>query len=171
MKTYILEREQKLPISRSEVFDFFGDAFNLERITPGFLNFRILSARPIKMAAGTLIEYRLSLYGIPFKWRTRIESWTPDESFVDLQIKGPYALWRHTHTFEELGPKLTLMRDVVQYRIPFGLLGRFAHWLFVRRMLESIFDYRAEATAKLLGSIDRSDRGIKLKFSETAMGD
>ncbi|MGH9843550.1 MAG: SRPBCC family protein [Blastocatellia bacterium] len=102
------------------------------------------------MAAGTIIEYRLSLHGIPFKWRTLIEDWTPDEQFVDRQLHGPYALWHHTHTFEEIAPDQTRMRDVVRYRIPFGPLGRLAHWLFVERSLRRIFDYRAEATARLL---------------------
>ncbi len=152
MKTYLLERKQIIPRSKSETFDFFSDAINLERITPPFLMFRILTPRPIQMAAGTVIEYKLVLYGIPFKWRSLIESWTPEESFVDMQIRGPYALWHHTHTFEEIGPNETLMRDVVRHRIPFGFLGRVAHRLFVKKMLDEIFDYRGTATAQLLGA-------------------
>ena len=151
MHTYILEREQIIPRSRCETFAFFCDAFNLERITPAFLKFRILTPAPISMAEGTLIDYELNLYGIPLRWRTLIERWQPEEKFADTQLNGPYDLWHHTHTFEELGPNRTLMRDRVLYRIPFGIFGRLAHWLFVRRSLEMIFDYRAKTTAEMLG--------------------
>lgn len=150
MKTYILEHEQVIERSRSETFAFFSDAFNLERITPRFLGFRILTARPIHMAAGTLIEYKLSLFGIGFRWKTLIEQWTPEESFVDTQLDGPYALWQHTHTFEAVDAQRTRVRDRVLYRMPFGIFGRIAHALFVRRALEKIFNHRAEVIAGLL---------------------
>jgi hypothetical protein len=150
MHTYVLQREQIIPRSRRETFAFFSDAFNLERITPPFLNFRILSARPIAMAPGARIEYRLSLYGIPFNWSTLIESWEPEERFTDRQLRGPYSLWHHTHTFEEIAPNRTRVRDTVRYQIPFGPLGRLAHWMFVERSLKQIFDYRAQMTARLL---------------------
>lgn len=152
MKTYLLEREQVIPKSRRETFEFFSDALNLERITPPFLNFSVTTAAPIEMKAGTLIDYKLSLFGIPFRWRTLIESWEPDDRFVDTQLKGPYNLWHHTHTFEQVAPGRTLMKDIVRYRIPFGIFGRIAHVLFVRRTLDRIFDYRAAATARILGS-------------------
>lgn len=150
MKTYVLERSQIITKSKSETFEFFSDAFNLERITPPFLRFRIVTPAPIEMAAGRLIEYRLSLFGVPFRWKTIIEKWSPETHFVDRQLKGPYLLWHHTHTFEELGPRRTLMKDIVRYRIPFGPLGQLAHWLFVRRMLDQIFNYRATTTASLM---------------------
>jgi len=158
MKTYLLEREQIISLPVEETYQFFSDAFNLEKITPGFLNFRILTPAPIRMEAGALIEYRLSLFGIPFKWRTLIEEWDVNRKFVDTQIKGPYALWHHTHTFEPLGPRRTLMRDVVRYRIPLGPLGMLAHWLLVEKMLGIIFDYRYRETDRLLngnpGAVD-----------------
>jgi ligand-binding SRPBCC domain-containing protein len=150
MKIYFLERKQIIPRSRSETFAFFSDAFNLERITPPFLRFRIVTPAPIKMEVGAVIEYRLALFGAPIYWRTVIESWTPEESFVDSQIKGPYALWRHTHTFEEKGARMTLMQDLVEYSIPYGQLGRMAHGLFVERWLKTIFDYRAAMIARLM---------------------
>lgn len=150
MKTYILEREQIIPLSLADTFSFFSDAYNLERITPQFLQFRIMTPAPIKMEPGALIEYRLKLFGIPVYWQTLISEWTPQEQFVDEQITGPYAQWRHTHTFEEIAPEQTLMRDRVLYRIPFGPLGRIAHALVIKRMLKIIFDYRAEATSRLL---------------------
>ncbi|HKY03760.1 MAG TPA: SRPBCC family protein [Blastocatellia bacterium] len=150
---YILERSQVISRSRRETFAFFGDAFNLERITPALLRFRILSSRPVRMKEGTLIEYRLALFGIPFRWKTLIEEWSPESYFVDVQLKGPYKLWRHTHSFEEIGPSRTVMRDRVEYQIGFGPLGRLVHSLFVGRMLKNIFDYRAEMTARLLGQV------------------
>lgn len=150
MNTHLLERSQVIHRPRREAFDFFCDAFNLERITPPLLRFRILTPAPVKMAAGAVLDYRLALFGVPFRWKTLIESWVPEESFVDSQLSGPYELWRHTHTFEALSSDATLMRDRVEYRIPFGVIGRAAHLLFVRGTLKKIFDYRAEMTARLL---------------------
>lgn len=172
MKTYTLEREQIIPLSVEETFAFFSDAFNLERITPAFLNFRILTPAPIRMEVGTLIEYKLSLFGVPFKWRTLIEQWAQNQMFVDRQLRGPYALWRHTHTFIRIDQDRTLMRDVVKYGIPFGTLGSLAHRLFVERMLKMIFDYRAKATADLLGGrqvFEKSD--ARSLIGATAVGD
>jgi ligand-binding SRPBCC domain-containing protein len=157
MKIYTLERKQQIGRGRDEVFAFFSDAFNLERITPRFLRFRILTKRPVRVEAGTLLDYRLSLFGVGFYWQTRIEEWQPEDYFSDVQVKGPYALWRHTHSFEALDDRRTLMRDRVEYAIPYGVFGSLAHRLFVRRSLERIFDYRAEMTARLLepGATDR----------------
>ena len=160
MRTCLLERAQTIPRSLKETFAFFSDAYNLERITPPFLRFRILTPPPIKMEEGALIEYRLRLFGAPIHWHTLIESWTPDESFVDTQIKGPYALWRHTHSFEEIGPRQVLMRDLVEYRLPFGVLGGIAHRLFIKHWLEEIFDYRAAMTERLLGAKEVEARKI-----------
>lgn len=150
MRTYILEREQIIPLPRSQTFAFFGDAMNLEAITPPFLHFRVLTKPQIEMKEGTLLDYRLSLFGIPFYWQTLIERWSPEDSFVDTQLKGPYKLWHHTHTFEELAPNQTLMRDRVLYGIPYGIFGRLAQALFVKRALNLIFDYRKEMTTRLL---------------------
>jgi ligand-binding SRPBCC domain-containing protein len=158
MKIYVLERKQIIPRPRSETFAFFSDAFNLERITPSFLRFSIVTPAPIKMEAGAVIEYRLALFGAPVYWRTVIQNWDPEESFVDRQTKGPYALWRHTHTFEEKGARLTLMRDLVEYSIPYGILGRIVHGLFVERWLKKIFDYRAAMIARLLEAEDKEEK-------------
>lgn len=168
MHTYILERQQVVPRSRTETFAFFCDALNLERITPAFLKFRVVTPAPIQMAEGTLIDYELSLYGVPLRWRTLIERWQPDEKFVDTQLCGPYDLWHHTHTFEEIGPNRTLMRDRVLYRVPFGIFGRLAHWLFIKRSLKLIFDYRAKATAELLGA--KSEERLALKSLAVSVG-
>ncbi len=141
---YSLERSTFIPRPRAEVFAFFADARNLERITPAFLRFRILTPRPIVMRPGTLIDYELRLYGIPVRWRTVIQSFDPDESFIDLQLSGPYRSWQHRHTFEE-APAGTRMRDRVDYEMPYGVLGSLVRALFVRSALERIFDYRNKA--------------------------
>ena len=98
----------------------------------------------------TIIEYQIKLFGVPMFWRTRIERFEPDEAFVDTQVKGPYTLWHHTHTFEETEAG-TVMNDVVIYRLPFGILGSIAHFLFVRKTLEKIFRFRRSALIEALG--------------------
>jgi ligand-binding SRPBCC domain-containing protein len=144
-----LERSQMLLRPVEEVFAFFSDARNLEAITPPFLRFRILTPMPIEMRAGTRIDYALSLYRVPIRWRTRVTRWEPGVCFIDEQESGAYAYWRHTHWFEARGSG-TLMRDTVDFLEPFGPLGRVAHRLFVRRTLDRIFDFRRDATSHLL---------------------
>jgi ligand-binding SRPBCC domain-containing protein len=149
-RVHILEREQRVELPIDQAFAFYGDAHNLERITPPLLRFEVKTARPIEMRVGTLIEYRLRLHGVPVRWRTRIEVWEPPRRFVDAQIKGPYSLWEHTHTFEADGPGATVIRDRVRYSIPFGPLGEIADRLLVQRDLRQIFDYRRDAVAREL---------------------
>ncbi len=150
MQTHILERTQIIERPLDATFAFFGDAYNLEKITPEFLRFKILTPRPIDMKAGARIDYSLSLFGVPFQWQTCIEKWEPGIQFVDRQITGPYALWVHTHNFKALGPDRTLMQDRVEYQLPLGFFGDIAHALFVEAMLKKIFDHRAAVTARLL---------------------
>jgi len=147
---HILEREQRIPAPPGDVFPFFEDAYNLEDITPPFLGFRVVTARPIDMRAGALIEYRLKLHGVPVRWKTQIESFDPPHTFTDVQLSGPYKLWHHTHVFEPDGRGGTIMRDRVLYELPFGPLGEVAHALFVRRDLRRIFDFRQEVVVRRL---------------------
>jgi ligand-binding SRPBCC domain-containing protein len=150
---HVLQREQHLPGAPEEVFPFFADAGNLEAITPPWLGFRVVTPRPIAMRAGTLIDYRLRLHGLPISWLTRIEEWDTDPArprFVDLQLTGPYRLWHHTHAFRPAPGGGTLMTDTVRYALPLGPLGSLAHRVLVRRDLERIFDYRARAVPALL---------------------
>jgi ligand-binding SRPBCC domain-containing protein len=149
---HLLERKQRVPLSIAESFAFYGDALNLERITPPLLEFKVATPSPIEMGVGTLIEYKLRLHRVPVRWRTRIEVWEPPHRFVDMQIRGPYSLWEHTHTFEEDGPEATIIRDRVRYSIPFGPLGELADRVLVRRDLKQIFDYRRDAVARELGA-------------------
>ncbi len=146
---HVLEREQIIQAPRVRVFPFFADAHNLERLTPPALRFRILTPGPIEMRAGAVIEYRLSLSGLPFRWRTVIEVWDPPHRFIDVQTRGPYKLWRHTHSFEEAPGGATRMRDRVEYALPLGPLGALAHRLFVARQLHAIFGFRQKIVAGL----------------------
>jgi ligand-binding SRPBCC domain-containing protein len=147
---HTFSRDQILPGAPDDVFEFFADAHNLEAITPPWLGFRVVTPAPIRMAPGTLIEYRLRLHRVPVRWLTRIEVWEPGRRFVDVQLRGPYRLWHHTHAFEPHGEG-TCVRDVVRYRLPLGPLGRLVHAAVVRRDLERIFDFRREAVARALG--------------------
>jgi ligand-binding SRPBCC domain-containing protein len=122
------------------LFAFFADAGNLDRLTPPELRLRILTPLPIEMREGALIEYRISLFGIPFGWRTRITRWEPESCFVDEQIRGPYRLWEHAHHFSENGEG-TKMEDVVRWGLPIPPFGEIAAPL-VRRQLDRIFAYR-----------------------------
>lgn len=143
-----LHTQQTVHAPLDRVFSFFADASNLEAITPPFLRFRILSPLPIEMKPGALIDYALSLHGVRFRWRTRISVWEPGVRFVDEQVRGPYALWVHEHTFKPLPDgRGTLVTDHVQYAM---LGGSLADRLFVRPRLERIFAYRAEATRRLI---------------------
>lgn len=152
MKVTTLRRTQELAGSPEDVFPFFADALNLEAITPPLLRFRVLTPRPIDMRAGTLIEYRLRIRGIPVRWKTRIEEWSPSTRFVDRQLHGPYRLWHHTHDFEALPGGRTLMTDTVRYSVGFGPAGAAAQKLFVDSDVAAIFDYRASVIGPLLAA-------------------
>ena len=137
-----------LPQPPEEIFPFFAEARNLQRITPPWLKFEVLTAAPILMRTGTLIDYRLKVHGVPLRWRTEIAEWVPPHRFVDTQVRGPYRLWYHTHTFEARDGG-TLCGDRVRYRAPGGGL---IHWLFVRRDVERIFAYRQERLVAIFGA-------------------
>lgn len=145
-----LEREQVVRRPLKDVFAFFARAENLERITPPWLSFRVLTPGPIAMASGTLIDYRLRLHGLPVRWTSRIELWEEDRRFVDQQVDGPYRFWRHLHEFVPVGHS-TCVRDRVEYALPLGWAGRLLGLPVVRRDLSRIFDYRRGAVARLLG--------------------
>jgi ligand-binding SRPBCC domain-containing protein len=153
VREHLLERSQRVEVPVERAFGFYADALNLEPATPPWLHFNVTTPGAIEMGAGTLLDYRLRLHGVPIEWQTRIETWEPPRRFVDTQVRGPYALWEHTHTFEPAGEGATMMHDRVRYAIPYGPLGELAHLLFVRRDLRRIFDYRATAIeGALLGA-------------------
>jgi hypothetical protein len=139
----VLHREQWVPASLPEVFSFFSEARNLDRITPPWLHFKLLGQTDPRLRAGTLINYKLAWYGIPLNWTTRIEEWCPPTRFIDIQLKGPYRFWRHTHAFEPRDGG-TLIKDTVHYAVPMGALGYLCAGWLVRRDVTRIFDYRAK---------------------------
>lgn len=160
--TFELTTRAFIPRRTDEVFRFFGDAQNLDVLTPPFLHFRVLTPPPIEMRAGTLIDYRLRLRGVPITWRTHIAVWEPGRRFVDEQVRGPYRSWVHTHTFRELDGG-TLMDDEVRYRVPGGAL---VHRCLVERDVLRIFAYRMDALRKVFGCsstpLDRAPRTRRL---------
>ena len=140
MKTFLFKTQQTLKRPLTEVFDFFSNAHNLAVITPPWLRFEVLTPASIEMGVGTRIDYRLKLRGLPIRWQSEITEWNPPYTFADEQRRGPYRLWRHTHTFDETEDGV-VVGDVVEYAVwGGGLVDKF----FVRPDIEKIFAYRAE---------------------------
>jgi ligand-binding SRPBCC domain-containing protein len=148
---FIFRAEQFVPRPIEEIFEFFSRAENLQQLTPPWLHFRILSVEPTPVRKGTLIRYSLRWRIFPVRWTSEIVEWEPPGRFVDVQLKGPYKLWHHEHRFTAASDG-TRITDEVQYLLPFGPLGAMAHSLKVRKDLESIFAYRADAVRRLFGS-------------------
>ncbi len=135
----------------AEVFPFFESAHNLRDITPRWLGFYIVEAPEGSLAAGDHLEYRLRFFGIPMRWKTGILRLDPGRGFVDEQVEGPYHSWIHTHWFEPAEEGATVMEDRVDYRLPFGALGRLAGFA-VAIQLRAVFSYRFRRVAELFGS-------------------
>jgi hypothetical protein len=146
-----LQRRQYLAHPPDEVFAFFAAARNLERITPPWLRFEVLTPEPVEMAAGSLLDYRLTLHGVPLGWTSQIEVWEPGRQFVDRAIRGPFGLWHHRHRFAASGGG-TFVSDEVHYALPFGALGELAQPLFVARDLDRIFAHRHAAVQRILAA-------------------
>jgi ligand-binding SRPBCC domain-containing protein len=139
---------QEFPAPRGEVFAFFADPANLEALTPPWLRFEVLTPRPLPRGEGALFDYRIKVRGLPIRWRTLIETFVPGERFVDRQLAGPYALWHHTHRFEDLPDGGTRMTDTVRYRVGWGFIGDIITALWVRRDIQRIFEYRRQVLAE-----------------------
>jgi ligand-binding SRPBCC domain-containing protein len=150
MQPHVLTAETKLYRPLEEVFEFFSKAENLNKVTPAELNFKILTPLPLDMKMGSLIDYRISLYGIPFFWKTLITEWNPPHKFVDQQLKGPYVLWHHEHCFEQKDG-YTLMTDRVHFLSPGGFLEPLINRFFVEKKVREIFAYREERFKEAFG--------------------
>ena len=149
MRRHVLEASLRLSSPLEATFAFFSDPANLARITPPDLGFVMLTPAPVPMRAGALIDYTIRLRGIPARWTSLIEVWEPNVRFVDVQVRGPYRLWRHEHTFEaEKGG--TRVADRVEYALPLFPLGEIVHPFLVRPDLERIFSFRSAAIRRHL---------------------
>lgn len=144
-----LNTELDVPVPIDRVFQFFSAAENLQRITPPELGFEILTPLPVVIRAGSLIDYRIRLFGLPMRWRSEITVWEPPRRFVDVQVKGPYKEWVHTHTFGASRDGRTRISDHVQYQLPLTPFGDVALPL-IALQLRRIFAYREEVTRRLL---------------------
>jgi ligand-binding SRPBCC domain-containing protein len=151
MRVHELRREQRVPRRIDEVFSFFADPQNLERLTPSWLGFELIPPLPGPVTEGTLINYRLHLHGVPVRWTSRIDAWEPGRRFIDRQLRGPYRYWHHTHSFVGDGDD-TVIRDHVRYALPFGVLGSIARRLLVTRDLERIFEHRRLTVERIFGA-------------------
>lgn len=150
MAEHIFKRELTIDRPRAEVFEFFAQAANLERITPAELSFHIVTPQPIEMREGALIDYELKMNGFPMRWKTLISKWDPPHEFVDEQLSGPYKQWIHRHSFKEFGANQTLMEDEVKYRLPFEPFGDIAHFLIAGK-IDKIFDHRTKVVEEVFG--------------------
>ncbi len=148
MKLYSLQRTQVIPASRARVFAFFSRPENLALLTPRSLGFTILTPLPVEMNRGALMDYTIRVGGLPVHWTTFITRFDPPNRFVDVQLKGPYAFWHHTHDFSTVRGG-TRMTDTVYYGLPGGILGGIIRELFVKRQLERIFEYREKRMKEL----------------------
>ena len=160
MRTFQLQTHLWLPQPRQQIFAFFADPNNLERITPSWLRFEIVNPNLFAVGYGTRIDYRLRVRGFPIRWQSEITAWEPPTRFVDRQTRGPYRLWIHEHTFSE-HEEGTMVGDSVVYAVPGGTL---VQKLFVAPDLARIFDYRHEVLQSLFnpknGNRRRTGEGI-----------
>ena len=152
MKLYRLHTIQDLPISKDQAWDFLSNPKNLKTITPDYMGFNILNGADRKMFPGQIIQYIVTpVAGIPTKWVTEITHVKEGEYFVDEQRFGPYALWHHKHFIESI-PGGVRMEDIVDYKLPFGVLGQLVHPILVKPKLKEIFEYRKQKLIELFGT-------------------
>jgi len=147
---YTLSFQQQVPRPLPEIFEFFSRAENLEVLTPPWLKFKILDVKPQPVQQGTLIHYSLRIHGIPVRWTSEIIEWEPPHRFVDLQLSGPYKLWRHEHRFETCQGG-TLISDTINLALPLGVLGRLVYKIKVESDVKAIFAFREKTICNLFG--------------------
>jgi ligand-binding SRPBCC domain-containing protein len=152
MKIYTLHKKQKLPITVDQAWEFLSSPANLKTITPDYMSFDIVSVLDRPMYPGQIIQYIVTpLLGIKTKWVTEITQVVDKKYFVDEQRFGPYALWHHKHFIKAIEGGVE-MEDIIDYKVPFGFLGRLVHPFLVQPKLEEIFTYRKEKLTELFGT-------------------
>jgi len=152
MKIYTLHKKQNLPISVEKAWEFLSSPANLKTITPDYMGFHILSGATKSMFPGQIIQYIVTpILGIKTKWVTEITHVKDKEYFVDEQRFGPYALWHHKHFINEIEGGIE-MEDIIDYKLPMGILGQMVHPFIVKPKLEEIFRYRTEKLEELFGT-------------------
>ena len=157
MKIYRLHKRQNLPITKEQAWSFLSDPKNLKRITPDHMGFNILSGADRPMFAGQIIQYMVTpILGIKTKWVTEITHLVDNEYFVDEQRFGPYSLWHHKHFIKEIDGGVE-MEDIIDYKLPMGILGQLAHPLLVKPKLKEIFEYRSKALEELFGKYKKTN--------------
>ncbi|GHC59474.1 SRPBCC family protein [Ulvibacter litoralis] len=151
MKIYRLHKKQNLPITKTQAWNFLSDPKNLKVITPSYMGFNIVSGADRPMYAGQIIQYIVTpVLGIKTTWVTEITHVREGEYFVDEQRFGPYALWHHKHFIKEIEGGVE-MEDIIDYKVPMGILGQLVHPILVLPKLEEIFEYRTKKLEELFG--------------------
>ena len=151
MKYYEFKKKQFINLPINEVFDFFSNPVNLEKVTPQYLNFKINTKLPLVMGKGKYFNYQLRVRGISMKWISLISLYNPPHCFIDEQIKGPYSSWQHIHTFMEKNGG-TSINDFVKYSLPLGFIGKIINSIWIKKDLDAIFKYRQKIIEKTLKS-------------------
>ncbi len=163
MKLYQLYSKQSLPITQQQAWDFLSDPANLKVITPEHMGFNILSGADRPMFPGQIIQYKVSPFlGYTTKWVTEITHVKEGEYFVDEQRFGPYALWHHKHFLQSIKGGV-LMEDIIDYKIPFGILGQLAHPILIKKQLKEIFSFREQKLIDLFGTVENSPKELQFK--------
>ncbi|MCL6266172.1 SRPBCC family protein [Flagellimonas myxillae] len=163
MHLYKLHTKQYLPISIMEAWEFLSNPKNLPNITPKHMEFSIISGGDRLMYPGQIIAYTVKPFpGYAVRWVTEITHMEDGYYFVDEQRHGPYAFWHHKHFLKEHGNGV-IMEDIVDYALPYGILGRLAHTLFVKRQLNKIFEHRRVQLETIFGTPQTEDHYLVLK--------
>ena len=153
MKIYRLEKSQKIPITINEGWAFFSKPENLKIITPDYMGFNIIDFEETSMYSGQIIKYNVTpIFNLNMKWVTEISHVNENKQFVDEQRFGPYKFWHHKHIFNEIDGGIEII-DILDYMLPFGVMGRLFHPILVKPKLEEIFDYREQKLKEIFGEL------------------
>jgi ligand-binding SRPBCC domain-containing protein len=163
MKVRVVKRTQMVPRSIQDTFEYFSNPRVVENLTPSASRFRLVGGKPDPIQPGTVLNYRFRLFRIPLRWQISIESVDAPNSFVNLQVKGPFSHWKHSQMFIASGAKSTEVRDRFEFGLPFGRVGEFAYKMILKAKIRQIFDYRANKMDMLMHSNPARPAKVKAK--------